>query len=316
MSNLRSLPRDAEILAARGPKNRVDPHVAWAALVEPERTAAGTIADVATIFLTNRECPLRCLMCDLWKNTTDESVPAGAIPTQIERALARLPAAQQIKLYNSGNFFDPLAIPPDDYPAIAQRLQAFDNVIVENHPRMCTSDCLRFRDLLETSLEVALGLETVHAKALATLNKRMTVGDFDRAARFLRDEGIAVRAFLLLRPPLMTDEEGIHWALASVEHAFEAGADCCSIIPTRAGNGVMERLERDGLFAPPRLASLECVLEEGIALRRGRVFVDLWDAQRLAACSRCGPARIERLRQMNLLQEMLPPVACDCEAAR
>lgn len=316
MSNLRSLPRDAEILAARGSKNRVDPQVAWAALVEPERTAAGKIADVATIFLTNRECPLRCLMCDLWKNTTDEPVPPGAIPTQIDQALARLPAVQQVKLYNSGNFFDPLAIPPEDYPAIAQRLRGFDNVIVENHPRMCTRDCLRFRDLLETGLEVALGLETVHAKALAALNKRMTVGDFDRAARFLRDEGIAVRAFILLRPPLMSEEEGIHWALASVSHAFEAGADCCSIIPTRAGNGIMDRLERDGLFAPPRLMSLERVLEEGLVLGRGRVFVDLWDAQRLAACSRCGPERIDRLRQMNLLQEVLPRVACDCEAAR
>jgi uncharacterized Fe-S cluster-containing MiaB family protein len=114
----------------------------------------------------------------------------------------------------------------------------------------------------------------------------------------------------------MSEEEGIHWALASVAHAFEAGADCCSIIPTRAGNGIMDRLARDGLFAPPRLASLERVLVEGIALGRGRVFVDLWDAQRLAACSRCGPGRIERLRQMNLLQEVLPRVACDCETAR
>jgi len=316
MSNLRSLPRDAEILAARGSKNRVDPQVAWAALVEPERTAAGTIADVATIFLTNRECPLRCLMCDLWKNTTDDPVPPGAIPTQIDRALARLPAAQQVKLYNSGNFFDPLAIPPEDYAAIAQRLRGFGNVIVENHPRMCTSDCLRFRDLLKTGLEVALGLETVHAESLAALNKRMTVADFDRAARFLRAEGIAVRAFILLRPPLMSEEEGIEWVLASVRHAFDAGADCCSIIPTRAGNGIMERLARDGLFEPPRLASLQRVLEQGIALRRGRVFIDLWDAQRLAACSRCGPERIERLRQMNLCQQVLPQIDCDCEAAR
>jgi hypothetical protein len=274
------------------------------------------VEDVLTILLTNRECPFRCLMCDLWKNTTDDPVPPGAIPAQIDQALARLPAARQVKLYNSGNFFDPLAIPPDDYPAIAQRLRGYDNVIVENHPRMCTSDCLRFRDLLETSLEVALGLETVHAPTLAALNKRMTVADFDRAALFLRDEGIAVRTFLLLRPPLMSEEEGIHWALASVEHAFDAGADCCSIIPTRAGNGIMERLASDGQFTPPRLASLQRVLEEGIALRRGRVFVDLWDAQRLAACSRCGPARIERLRQMNLLQELLPQIDCDCEAAR
>jgi archaeosine synthase beta-subunit len=130
MPDLRTGYSDAEILAARGPKNRVDLYVPWAFFAEPERTATGEIALVATIFLTNRECPFRCLMCDLWKNTTDEPVPRGAIPAQIDHALARLPPTRQIKLYNSGNFFDPLAIPREDYPAIADRVRGFENVIV------------------------------------------------------------------------------------------------------------------------------------------------------------------------------------------
>jgi len=307
------LPSEEEVLAARGPKNRVDSRVPWAWLVEPERTADGTIVDVATIFLTNRECPLRCLMCDLWKNTTDEPVPVGAIPAQIDHALGRLPKAWHIKLYNSGNFFDPQAIPRSDYAAIAQRVRAFDNVIVENHPRMCGAECLRFRDHLQTRLEVALGLETVHPQVLAALHKRMTLDDFDRAAEFLLASDIAVRAFILLRPPPLSEEEGIEWALASLEHAFRLGAQCCSVIPTRAGNGIMDELQRDGRFASPRLASLERVLEVGIRLGRGRVFADLWDAERLAGCARCGPRRIERLRQMNLAQKILPSISCDCE---
>jgi radical SAM enzyme (TIGR01210 family) len=316
MAELRERFTDAEILAARGPKNAVDPVVPWAFLVEPERSVSGEIVDVATIFLTNRECPFRCLMCDLWKNTTDEPVPAGAIPAQIDYALARLPPARQIKLYNSGNFFDARAIPREDYAAIAARVRHFENVIVENHPRLCTDECLRFRDLLAPSLEIALGLETVHPAVLPALNKRMTVVDFDQAAEFLGEAGIAVRAFILLKPPLITDEtEAVEWALKSVEHAFAAGASCCCVIPTRAGNGVMEQLQAAGQFSPPKLASLERVLEQGIRLSRGRVFVDLWDVATLAWCVQCGPARIERLRQMNLRQEVLPPVACHCGAA-
>ncbi|MCI0358525.1 MAG: radical SAM protein, partial [Planctomycetaceae bacterium] len=220
MSSLLRLPTEREVLAARGPKNRVDPQAAWASLVEPERSASGTIVQVATIFLTNRECPLKCLMCDLWKNTTDDPVPAGAIPAQIGHALARLPAAEHIKLYNSGNFFDPLAIPRSDHAAICQRVCGFANVIVENHPRMCGKDCLRFHKQLQTRLEVALGLETVHPQALAALHKRMTLDDFDRAVEFLLAGGIAVRAFVLLRPPLLSEVEGIDWALRSLEHAF------------------------------------------------------------------------------------------------
>jgi archaeosine synthase beta-subunit len=306
---------DRQILAARGPKNRVDPHVPWAFLVEPERSALGEVVDVATLFLTNRECPFRCLMCDLWKNTLDEPTPPGAIPEQIAYALSRLAPARQIKLYNSGNFFDPLAIPPADYPAIARLVAPYENVVVENHPRMCGELSLRFRDLLETRLEIALGLETSHAGLLRVLNKRMAVSDFDRAAEFLASAGIAIRAFILLKPPGIGEQAGIDVALASIEHAFDRGATCCSIIPTRAGNGIMEQLAERGVFAPPRLSSLERVLELGIGLSRGRVFVDLWDAEKLAACSRCGLQRIERLRKMNLTQHVQAAVSCDCEAA-
>ena len=37
----------------------------------PSPPPTGGCVDVATLFLTNRECPFRCLMCDLWKNTLE-----------------------------------------------------------------------------------------------------------------------------------------------------------------------------------------------------------------------------------------------------
>jgi archaeosine synthase beta-subunit len=304
---------DAEILAARPPKNAVDLRRPYAFFVEPERTAAGRIEEVATIFLTNRECPFRCLFCDLWKNTTDQPVPPGAIPEQIDYALARLPPARHLKLYNSGNFFDAQAIPAADHQSIADRVRIFETVIVENHPRLCSAGCLRFRDRIGTSLEIALGLETVHPEILRTLNKQMTVTDFDRAAQYLVQNGISVRAFVLLRPPLLSEEEGIEWAIRSIDHAFSVGATCCSVIPVRAGNGIMERLQQEGRFTPPRLRSLETLLETGIRLGQGRVFVDLWEAERLHDCPDCGPRRIKRLHEMNLTQTISPRPSCVCE---
>ena len=307
---------DVSILAARPPKNPVDTRRPYAHLVEPECAASGKIEDVATIFLTNRECPLRCLMCDLWKNTTDERVPVGAIREQIAFALADLPPAKHIKLYNSGNFFDRQAIPRDDHEAIADCVVAFETVIVENHPQLCGDDCLRFRSLLAGKLEIALGLETIHPEVLPRLNKQMTTDDFQRAVRFLSDNEIATRAFILLRPPFLSEAEGVEWAVRSIEFAFDAGVQCCSVIPTRSGNGVMEQLQLAGSFAPPTFRSLETVLAEGLAMRRGRVFVDLWDAERFFDCQRCGPLRRARLQQMNLTQQCLPAVLCDCEEIR
>ena len=309
----RSMSNDLEILNTRPKKNDVDSRRPYAYLFEPECSSNGTIVDVATIFLTNRECPFHCLMCDLWKNTTDQRVPVGAIPEQIDFALSQLKEASQIKLYNSGNFFDAQAIPTEDHLQIAQRVRQFENVIVENHPKLCGNQCVRFRDLIKTNLEVAIGLETVHEKTLQSLNKQMTLDDFRNAVEFLLDRQISVRAFILLKPPFMSEQEGVDWAIRSIDFAFSLGVSCCSVIPTRDGNGIMELLGQRGSFAPPRLASMEAVIVQGLRLDGGRVFIDLWDAQRFSSCANCVSARIERMQQMNLTQTILPSISCDCE---
>ena len=79
-------------------------------------------------------------------------------PRQIDYALDALPPARQIKLYNSGSFFDCRAIPVSDYPAIASRVNAFERIIVESHPSLIGERCLKFRDLLEWPLGSSDGL--------------------------------------------------------------------------------------------------------------------------------------------------------------
>lgn len=303
---------DAEIVAVRPERAAVDPWLPYAYFSETEHTAAGVIEPVSTLFLTNRECPFRCLMCDLWQHTTAEDTPRGAIPAQIRHALDRLPPARHVKLYNNGNFFDRRAIPPEDHPAIAELVCDFQTVIVENHPKLSTDDCLRFRDRLTGEFEIALGLETIHPEVLPALNKRMTVADFDRAARFLRSHGIELRTFLLLKPPFLEEDDAVEWTLRSLDHAVDQGVRVCSIVPVRAGNGMMEDLQQQGHFSLPRLSSLERVLAQGLARRRGRVFVDLWDVEKFYDCPACGPARKARLNAMNLTQLIQPAVACGC----
>ena len=79
----RAAARTRWIAAQRGPKNVLDPRIPYASLWEEEIGASGELVPTATLFLTNRECPYRCLMCDLWKNTLDSRVPVRAIPAQI-----------------------------------------------------------------------------------------------------------------------------------------------------------------------------------------------------------------------------------------
>jgi archaeosine synthase beta-subunit len=283
-------------------RNTLDPFRPWQFFAEEERSADGKIVTVNTIFLTNRECPWRCEMCDLWKNTLTVSVPAGAIPAQIEYALARLPAASVVKLYNSGSFFDSRAIPLKDHPRIAGQLAHFERVVVESHPALIGEDCFRFRDSIRGRLEVAMGLETADPKVLRKLNKGMTLDQFAAAASLIRSHSIDLRAFILVKPPFMDEPEAVYWAERSLDFAFACDAAAASLIPTR------------GLDVPPRIEALEASQEYGVSLGRGRVFADVWDLETFSVCSNCYKARRDRLREMNLTQVVLPRIECHvCE---
>jgi len=401
----REAERASWILARRGARNPLDPFKPHAFLVEEERAESGEVVSVVTIFLTNRECPWRCLMCDLWKNTLMETVPVGAIPAQIDYALAQCragvppavecralpdgigapdpfaalvnqkdrrdarPTLRHVKLYNSGSFFDPRAIPPEDHVAIADRVRAFERVIVECHPELVGGSALEFRDLLNSvgaskakaethqptpgpsqegnsapapgatlpsfggvaggfvnardalnitahgagagqKLEVAMGLETAHPQVLEKLNKRMTLDQFRRAAEFLRENNIALRVFVLVKPPFLDEAAALHWAKRSIDFAFDCGATVVSLIPTRLGNGALDALAERGEFSPPKLATLEAALDYGIGFKRARVFADLWDLEGISDCKQCFEPRRARLHEMNLRQVIQPQVAC------
>ena len=317
---------DHWVLEQRGAKAPLDPRRAYAAVFEDELDARGALAPTAVVFLSNRECPFKCVMCDLWRHTLDETVPPGAIPAQIRTALAGLPPVRHIKLYNAGSFFDPAAIPPEDDEDIAAAVASFDRVIVEAHPGFLTgvhaNRCLQFRDRLRrgstfaaeaafgaeaTRLEVAIGLETAHADTLARLNKRMTIESFRRAAGMVVENHMDLRVFILLNPPFLGGEQAVEWACRSIDVAADCDASVCSVIPTRTGNGAMEALTN--AVERPRLAALERVVEYGLSQRRLRVFADLWDIERFFDCA-CSPARAARLRAINRTQAMAAPVEC------
>lgn len=274
-------------------------------------------------------------MCDLWKNALPSGIPPGVVPRQIDYALAQLGFSaethcansfspvggkgqgkvtprlpEQVKLYNSGSFFDLAAIPAADYPAIARRVAFAPHVIVESHPRLVGDRTLAFRDSCNGTLEVAIGLETVHPEILPKLNKKSGLLHFERAASFLRRENIGVRAFVLVKTPWMNDAEAVEWAVKSAQFAFGCGADVVSLIPTRPGNGALDRLVESGEFTPPQLATLEHAQEEALKTEAGRVFADTWNLEPFSTCPACLELRRQRMHAMNLRQELLPRIHC------
>lgn len=289
-------------------------------LVEPEPFQGGGSEPTLTIFLAGGECPYTCVFCDLWKYTTDQATPEGAIPSQIEQGLAALSAdldsaSVRVKLYNASNFFDPRAVPAGDDGRILELLAPFSAVTVENHPRLTNDRCLVFGSALAGRLEVAMGLETIDPGALAALNKQTTVADFDRAAETLHAHDIEVRAFVLLAPPFQAPAEAVEWAVRSAGHAFDRGARFVALNPVRPGNGFMDELQASGEWRRPSLAQVEAALSGALQLGRGIVVADLWEIHGFAGCADCDEDRISNLRTMNASQRPAAPTFCArCEA--
>jgi len=309
------LPRiaDREIVAARGGRASLDPAQPYAYFVEREYSRAGSIEDVAAVFLTNQECPFRCVFCDLWQNTLTSRIADGLVAEQVAWALANLPETPHVKLYNAGSFFDPEAIPSADLPRIAELLGGRRSVIVECHPRFVDERCIAFaKTIAPVRLEVAIGLETVDPEVLPRIKPSMTLADFERAVRLLLDHGIELRAFILLGPPGHFGQDRVEWAKRSIDYAFSLGVECCVVIPVRPGNGIVDALAAQGLYARTNLAELQAAVEYGIGAGRGRVFADLWDVERIAGCPHCSAARSAALEQMNLTQRPAAPMHCRC----
>jgi hypothetical protein len=345
--------RDRFVLDRRGPRRLADPWRAPRVVVDHEPDAAGGIAEVTTIFLTGRECPWRCVMCDLWRETTEADTPASAIPHQIRVALSSTTSSttpesipidsgvettpesfsfellpidsgvepdrlrsRGVKLYNAGSFFDPRAVPLADYEAVARAVDPFARVIVESHPRLVGERTWRFRDRLaaDTGLEVAMGLETAHPDALARLNKGCSLDDFAAAADALAAHGVALRAFVLVHPPFVPAPEQAAWLARSIDAALDAGATTIALIPTRGGNGAMEALAALGAFTPPSLADLEAAAAASLRQAAGRARV-LADLWDLAACSACRACLdARRARLLRLNLDQRVPAPIACAA--
>lgn len=308
---------DREVRSRRPAKGPVDPWRAVGRLAEPERTPGGGTAPSLTLFLAGAECPFTCVYCDLWRYTLDGPTPPGALPRQIEASLAELehPRSETtVKLYNASNFFDPRAVPREDWSAIADLLRGFPRVVVECHPRLVGDACFELAELLEGRLAVAMGLETVHEQALARLNKRMDLADFERAAEVLLAGGLGVRAFVLVGAPYLPAGEAVDWAVKSIEFAIGAGAQVISLLPVRGGNGFLDGLRDSGDWCPPHLRDLEDAVDRALSVAGyppGPVILaDLWEVETLEACADCRAPRLARLGRENLSGRVEPVVRC------
>lgn len=314
MSDPRPNAYDRWVRAERPAKAPVTAERAVGAWVEDEVLPDGRPGRVGVVILANRECPYSCVFCGLWRDTTDATPAPGQVARQVAAALERFGPVDAIKLYNAGSFFDPLAMTDADREAIASLCRHLGWVIVESRPEMADRRCVEWASRLGGRLEVAIGLEVADDRILALLNKRMRLRQCAQASVFLREHGIGVRAFVMVKPPLVPERRAAGLAVDTARWAIDHGATTVSLIPSYMTPGAMERLAAAGFFRPPRLWSVYEAAQGAVALRRAVVVVDTWNLQTLRDCPACFDALRDALRALNRTGR-LPRAHCSCREA-
>ncbi len=282
--------------------------------VEKERLN-GDIVRCLTIILRSRGCYWnRCLMCG-YKKDTSKDVTLKDLIDQFNFALKRANGVDVVKIFTSGSFFDSKEIPKEFrsfvYDALTGKIK---KLIVESRPEFINEEIAEELSSLEFETEVGIGLETADDFIREhCINKGFSFEDFKRSAKILKSHGVRVKAYLLLKPPFLSEGEAIRDAIRSIK-AVKGLADVVSINPTNVQSGTyVEKLWFRGLYRPPWLWSAVEVL------RNAEIDaicdpVAYGKARGPHNCGRCDGDVARAIREYSLTQDasVFDGLSCSC----
>ncbi|MFB6128687.1 MAG: archaeosine biosynthesis radical SAM protein RaSEA [Halorhabdus sp.] len=242
--------------------------------IDRDNTPDGVL-DSLTIVLNTGGCRWAraggCTMCGY----VAESVDGGTVAH--EDLLAQIDAAleqerethdgtcRQVKIYTSGSFLDEREVPAETRGAIAERFGDRDRIVVESLPDFVDRE--KIADFREQGLavDVAIGLETATDRVRHDcVNKYFDFSDFEDACTEALAADAGVKAYLLMKPPFLSEQEAIEDMISSVERCGAVdGCHTVSMNPTNVQRYTMvEQLYFDGGYRPPWLWSVVEVLRE------------------------------------------------------
>jgi radical SAM enzyme (TIGR01210 family) len=257
-----------------------------------------------------------CSMCG-YNVESIEGIGTDEISAQLQAIMERYEGERMVKLYTSGSFLDPDEIPLEVRDRILGSFDGAKRVLFESRPEFVTSETLK--DLPDHST-VALGLESASDTVLrCSVRKGFGVKDYVRAADVVRDRGLPVRTYLLLKSMYMTERAAIEDTKASVLFAAPR-SESISVNPLNVQKETMvEGLWRRGDYRPPWIWSLFEVLRLRSELSDVRLFSSPSGAgtQRgVHNCPSCDRRLLDALERFNFEQDVSLLEGHDCQCRR
>ena len=210
-----------------------------------------------------------CTMCGYVYDCASEPPTPEDYLAQLSKAMKKAEKFPEymVKIFTSGSFLDEQEVPLKARDEILKTL-AHDpgvvKVLVETRPNFVTEekvqDCLKI--LRNKPFELAFGLETSSDRIRKdSINKGFTFRDFVRAAEIARKHGATVKAYLLLKPLFLSENQALEDIIRSIDDAAPY-ADTISINLCNVQKGTLvETLWEKGQYRPPWLWSIVEILK-------------------------------------------------------
>jgi radical SAM enzyme (TIGR01210 family) len=251
-----------------------DPHEPTRVWLDEDNTPTG-VRQSLTIILNTGGCRWAraggCTMCGYVAESVEGgSVSHQALMDQIEVCLDHETEntdegerADLIKIYTSGSFLDEREVGAESRRAIAETFADRERIVVESLPDFVDRE--KLADFTEQGLktDVAIGLETATDRVRHDcVNKYFDFEDFEAACTEAGEAGAGVKAYLLMKPPFLSEPEALADMKSSVRRCG-AVAEChtVSMNPCNVQRYTMvDELHFEGGYRPPWLWSVADVL--------------------------------------------------------
>ena len=222
---------------------------------------------------------------------------------------------EKIKIFTSGSFLDLKEVPEGLRNQVLDIVKEKNvrEITVETRPEYA-GEALQIQSYLDgITVEVAIGLESSNDRILKyCVNKGFTFNDFERAVNVLT--GIRVKAYLLIKPPFLTEYEAVEDAVSSAE-AIEDMVDSISFNPVVIHKRtIVEYLWRNRSYNPPWLWSVVEVLNRTRNLAPHIIChpVALGKYRGIRNCKKCTYELGRKIQEYSLKNEEITH-ECECK---
>ena len=319
-------------LAGRKDKDPSRPAASWTA---PTRINDIQGTGFSVVFSTRgcshaQEGSAGCTMCSYLLDGAKSSPTTEQLLQQFTSAYPKLEGATApltVKLYTSGSFLDPDEVPVTARDAILTQIAQDDRVkevVIESRAEYIIHEPLEAVKSILAELEVEIGLGIESSSDIIRslcINKGSPTEQIRGAIDLCKEMGVGVRAYVLLKPPFLTEQEALEDAIQTICDVADWGARTVSINPvTVQRKTLVERLWERGQYRPPWLWSIIELLKvsrEKLDTSINIVCDPVATGKRRGAhnCGQCDVKITDQIREFSLSQDskILEGLLCDCE---